>query len=106
MRREAAATVAATGTKINTTNSNSDDAATDATITPSQLEEWMSARGSMLPNVEVTVVFGRHFHVSGYPPWQLHKTELYHVSSLWNFSRKALTNVLQKYSKVSQRFGK
>ena len=37
--------------------------------TPAALEAWMEARGSMLPNVDVTVVFGRHFHLSGYPPW-------------------------------------
>jgi hypothetical protein len=79
---------------------------TTGATTPRQLEAWMSSRGSMLPNTEVTVVFGRHFHLAGYPPWQLHKTEIYHVSSLWRFSRKGLAEVLRKYSKVSQRFGK
>ena len=91
--------------KTNTTKNDGGGPPADI-ITPSQLEEWMTTRGAMLPSIEVTVVFGRHFHVSGYPPWQLHKTELYHVSSLWSFSRKGLTNVLRKYSKVSQRFGK
>ena len=40
-----------------------------------QLEAWMAANGSLLPVVEVTVVFGKHFHLAGYPPWQLHKAE-------------------------------
>lgn len=44
------------------------NAATGAT-TPGQLEAWMSARGALLPSTEVTVVFGPHFHLAGYPPW-------------------------------------
>ena len=46
--------------------------------------------GACLPNVDVTVVFGRHFHLSGYPPWQLHKAEMYHRRSLRGFTRKSL----------------
>ena len=57
--------------------------------TPAALEAWMEARGSMLPNVDVTVVFGRHFHLSGYPPWQLHKAEMYHRRSLRGFTKRA-----------------
>lgn len=74
--------------------------------TPSQLEAWMATKGALLPAVDVTVVFGKHFHLAGYPPWQLHKTEIYHVQSLRCFDRKGLAEVLRKYSKVSQRFGK
>ena len=74
--------------------------------TPAALEAWMEARGSMLPNVDVTVVFGRHFHLSGYPPWQLHKAEMYHRRSLRGFTRKSLGEILRRYAGVSQRFGR
>ena len=66
----------------------------------------MEARGSMLPNVDVTVVFGRHFHLSGYPPWQLHKAEMYHRRSLRGFTKKSLGEILRRYAGVSQRFGR
>ena len=74
--------------------------------TPAALEAWMEARGSMLPNVDVTVVFGRHFHLSGYPPWQMHKAEIYHRPSLRGFTRKSLGEILRRYAGVSQRFGR
>jgi len=37
---------------------------------------------------------------------QLHKTEIYHAPSLRRFLREDLGDVLRRYSKVSQRFGK
>jgi len=57
------------------------DVATGAT-SPAALEAWMDAHGSMLPNTEVTVVFGRNFHLAGYPAWQLHKSEIYQAGWL------------------------
>ena len=71
-----------------------------------QLEAWMAANGSLLPVVEVTVVFGKHFHLAGYPPWQLHKTEMYRRRSLSTFSRTKFGDVLREYAGVSKRHGK
>lgn len=70
------------------------------------LEAWMAANGSLLPVVEVTVVFGKHFHLAGYPPWQLHKTEMYRLRSLSTFSRRKFGDVLREYAGVSKRHGK
>ena len=71
-----------------------------------QLEAWMAANGSLLPVVEVTVVFGKHFHLAGYPPWQLHKTEIYRRRSLSTFSRTKFGDLLREYAGVSKRHGK
>ena len=71
-----------------------------------QLEAWMAANGSLLPVVEVTVVFGKHFHLAGYPPWQLHKTEMYRRRSLSTFSRTKFGDLLREYAGVSKRHGK
>ena len=52
-------------------------------------------------------VFGKRHHASAYPPWQLHRAEIYHVDrGLWGFTRKGLRRILRRYSKTAQRFGK
>ena len=71
-----------------------------------QLEAWMAANRSLLPVVEVTVVFGKHFHLAGYPPWQLNKTEIYRRRSLSTFSRTKFGDLLREYAGVSKRHGK
>ena len=52
------------------------------------------------------MVFGKHFHLAGYPPWQLHKTEMYRRRSLSTFSRTKFGDVLREYAGVSKRHGK
>ena len=74
--------------------------------TPVQIERWLSENKKLLPPVDVLVVFGRHFHVAGYPPWQLHKCEMYHRGSFGLFTRKELRRVLREYGRVSKRNGK
>ena len=70
----------------------------DDSITPRELEAWMERTGRLLPAVDLAIVFGKHFHASAYPPWQLHRAEIYHVDrGLWGFTRKGLRRVLRRY---------
>ena len=73
---------------------------------PEELERWMLANGSLLPSTEVTVAFGKDFHLAGYPPWQLHETELYHRRSLRAFTRRDFLALLSAYAGVRKRNGK
>jgi hypothetical protein len=74
--------------------------------TPAQIERWLDTNNALLPAVDVLVVFGPHFHVAGYPPWQLHKAEMYHRRSIGFFTRDGLREVLSKYAGVSKRNGR
>lgn len=86
---------------------NGDSLSNEDSITPRELEAWMERTGRRLPAVDLAIVFGKHFHASAYPPWQLHRAEIYHVDGgLWGFTRKGLRRVLRRYSKTAQRFGK
>ena len=77
-----------------------------APTTPAQIERWLDTNNALLPAVDVLVVFGPHFHVAGYPPWQLHKAEMYHRRSIGFFTRDGLREVLSKYAGVSKRNGR
>ena len=71
-----------------------------------RLERWMDRRGSLLPAADVAVVFGKHFHLSGYPAWQMHRAEIYHRRDLRGFDREGLREILRRYANVSKRHGK
>ena len=71
-----------------------------------RLERWMDRRGSLLPAADVAVVFGKHFHLSGYPAWQMHRAEIYHRRDLRGFDREGLREILRRYANVSKRRGR
>jgi undecaprenyl pyrophosphate synthase len=50
-------------------------------------------------------VFGRTFSLAGYPPWSIRFSEIYHMGELTDFTRRKLTDALQRYCKTPQRFG-
>lgn len=50
-------------------------------------------------------VFGRTFTLAGYPPWSIRFSEIYHMGELTDFTRRKLTDALQRYCKTPQRFG-
>ena len=54
----------------------------------------------------VAVVFGKHFHLSGYPAWQMHRAEIYHRRDLRGFDREGLREILRRYANVSKRHGR
>ena len=55
---------------------------------------------------ELAVIFGPAFSTSGYPPWHLQFTEMYHLQTHRYIHWRALLHVLASFAKTKQNYGK
>lgn len=51
-------------------------------------------------------VYGEVLTLAAFPPWLLRFSEIYHAGQLSSFTRAKLHNILWKYCRTSQRFGR
>ncbi|CAB4394322.1 unnamed protein product [Rhizophagus irregularis] len=59
-----------------------------------------------IPEPQLLISFSSRIDLDGFPPWQIHLTEIFHVPDNPNFSYSIFLQGLRKYSKCNQRFGK
>ncbi|KAK9915644.1 hypothetical protein WJX75_002087 [Coccomyxa subellipsoidea] len=76
-------------------------------LTPAELDAQMAslAGPAAVREPDLVLVFGRTFSLAGYPPWSIRFSEIYHMGELTDFTRRKLTDALQRYCKTPQRFG-
>ena len=63
-------------------------------------------RESGFPPPELAIIFGPAFTTSGYPPWHLQFTELYHFQTHKYIQWRHILSVLSSFSKTKQNYGK
>ena len=51
-------------------------------------------------------VYGEVLTLAAFPPWLLRCSEIFHAGQLSSFTRAKLHNILWKYCRTSQRFGR
>ncbi|EEH59225.1 uncharacterized protein MICPUCDRAFT_38333 [Micromonas pusilla CCMP1545] len=74
--------------------------------TVESLERHARDTNRHLPNVDLLIVFGEHFHLAGYPAWQTWKTEIYRERSARGFTRERFESLLRRYANTARRFGR
>lgn len=76
-------------------------------ITCNLIDEKMSAMYGAMPDPDCAVYFGSFQCTQGLLPWQIRLTEFYQLSyELSTISPQKYLNVIYKYGKCEQRFGK
>ncbi|XP_008487125.1 dehydrodolichyl diphosphate synthase complex subunit nus1-like, partial [Diaphorina citri] len=59
-----------------------------------------------LPDPEVAIVIGRKLSSYGLLPWNIRLTEFFQFDNYYDISASKFKNILRKYSKCEQRYGK
>jgi len=61
---------------------------------------------SVMGEPELLVLFGPTVELSGYPPWQVRLTELYHVQDNQGVGYQVFLRALYNYANAQMRFGR
>lgn len=69
------------------------------------VDQSLKATGN-IPDPELALLFGSTNSLMGFLPWQTRLTEIMRVPTMRNIHYSTFTELLQKYSKCNQRFGK
>lgn len=58
------------------------------------------------PDPDLGLCCGKTFSLYGYPPWQIKVTEFFHINTHHNLTFRTFLNLLYKFNKCEQRYGK
>jgi len=75
-------------------------------VNETRLEANLGSANKGLPDPEVLLRFGLAHSNQGYPPWQIHNSEIHDIDTHHGISPSDFLKVLLKYSRCEQRFGR
>lgn len=58
------------------------------------------------PDPDLGICFGKTFCMYGFPPWQMRVTEFFHETTHHGYTFHEFINLLFRYNKCEQRYGK
>jgi dehydrodolichyl diphosphate syntase complex subunit NUS1 len=61
---------------------------------------------SVMGEPELLILFGPSVELSGYPPWQLRLTEIFHVQDNHGVGYQVFLRGLYNYANIQMRFGR
>lgn len=61
---------------------------------------------SVMSEPDVLIVFGPKAELSGYPPWQIRLTEIFHVNDNHGVGYQVFLRALYNYADTQMRFGR
>jgi dehydrodolichyl diphosphate syntase complex subunit NUS1 len=61
---------------------------------------------SVMGEPDLLVLFGPSVELSGYPPWQIRLTEIFHVEDNQGVGYQVFLRALYSYAKAQMRFGR
>jgi undecaprenyl pyrophosphate synthase len=61
---------------------------------------------SVMGEPDLLILFGPHVQLSGYPPWQVRLTEIFHVPDNQGVGYQVFYRGLCKYANAQMRFGR